>query len=162
MALDRGLLARIDRRVFVELDHSGGSQVVKVPLSDAVWSTWRRYCDALGVTMGQAVAGLITHELATIVDEGTGDRTFDLEAASKERADRLDVRECELEDRAARLRKAEERLREREVRLTRRAAETAGARVVAKVGRNDPCPCGSGFKYKLCHGILRESRRGVP
>ena len=24
--------------------------------------------------------------------------------------------------------------------------------VVAKVGRNDPCPCGSGKKYKLCHG----------
>ncbi len=22
----------------------------------------------------------------------------------------------------------------------------------AKVGRNDPCPCGSGKKYKLCHG----------
>jgi SEC-C motif-containing protein len=21
-----------------------------------------------------------------------------------------------------------------------------------KVGRNDPCPCGSGKKYKLCHG----------
>ena len=23
----------------------------------------------------------------------------------------------------------------------------------AKVGRNDPCPCGSGKKYKKCHGI---------
>jgi len=22
----------------------------------------------------------------------------------------------------------------------------------AKVGRNDPCPCGSGRKYKKCHG----------
>ena len=22
-----------------------------------------------------------------------------------------------------------------------------------KVGRNDPCPCGSGKKYKKCHGI---------
>jgi uncharacterized protein YecA (UPF0149 family) len=21
-----------------------------------------------------------------------------------------------------------------------------------KVGRNDPCPCGSGKKYKRCHG----------
>ncbi|KAA3638847.1 MAG: hypothetical protein DWP92_05505, partial [Armatimonadetes bacterium] len=21
-----------------------------------------------------------------------------------------------------------------------------------KVGRNDPCPCGSGYKYKRCHG----------
>ena len=25
-------------------------------------------------------------------------------------------------------------------------------RAVAKVGRNDPCPCGSGKKYKYCHG----------
>ena len=24
-----------------------------------------------------------------------------------------------------------------------------------KVGRNDPCPCGSGKKYKQCHGQLK-------
>jgi len=28
------------------------------------------------------------------------------------------------------------------------------ARAVQKVGRNDPCPCGSGRKYKHCHGKL--------
>lgn len=32
---------------------------------------------------------------------------------------------------------------------TKSAATTAGS---AKVGRNDPCPCGSGKKYKKCHG----------
>jgi preprotein translocase subunit SecA len=26
--------------------------------------------------------------------------------------------------------------------------------VMPRVGRNDPCPCGSGKKYKLCHGKL--------
>ncbi len=26
------------------------------------------------------------------------------------------------------------------------------AEALAKVGRNDPCPCGSGLKYKKCHG----------
>jgi preprotein translocase subunit SecA len=26
-------------------------------------------------------------------------------------------------------------------------------RAAAKVGRNDPCPCGSGKKYKKCHGV---------
>ena len=26
-------------------------------------------------------------------------------------------------------------------------------RTEAKVGRNDPCPCGSGKKYKKCHGV---------
>jgi uncharacterized protein len=25
-------------------------------------------------------------------------------------------------------------------------------RATPKVGRNDPCPCGSGRKYKVCHG----------
>jgi preprotein translocase subunit SecA len=29
-----------------------------------------------------------------------------------------------------------------------------GAGGVPKVGRNDPCPCGSGKKYKQCHGKL--------
>lgn len=32
--------------------------------------------------------------------------------------------------------------------------ETDESTVVPKVGRNDPCPCGSGKKYKLCHGRL--------
>ena len=32
-------------------------------------------------------------------------------------------------------------------------ASTARA-AVPKVGRNDPCPCGSGKKYKQCHGKL--------
>jgi uncharacterized protein YecA (UPF0149 family) len=27
--------------------------------------------------------------------------------------------------------------------------------VVPEVGRNDPCPCGSGKKYKKCHGAGR-------
>ncbi len=31
-------------------------------------------------------------------------------------------------------------------------AQTAQRRTGEKVGRNDPCPCGSGKKYKKCHG----------
>jgi len=30
----------------------------------------------------------------------------------------------------------------------------ASASPVVRVGRNDPCPCGSGKKYKQCHGKL--------
>lgn len=42
---------------------------------------------------------------------------------------------------------------------TQVAARMAGAAAVAagevpRVGRNDPCPCGSGKKYKQCHGKL--------
>ncbi|MGD0919817.1 MAG: SEC-C metal-binding domain-containing protein [Thermodesulfobacteriota bacterium] len=29
-------------------------------------------------------------------------------------------------------------------------AQAKGARVSPKTGRNDPCPCGSGLKYKRC------------
>ena len=31
-------------------------------------------------------------------------------------------------------------------------APAPGQQPLAKVGRNDPCPCGSGKKYKYCHG----------
>ncbi len=36
----------------------------------------------------------------------------------------------------------------------RAAAGAAGMGGMPKVGRNDPCPCGSGKKYKHCHGRL--------
>jgi preprotein translocase subunit SecA len=39
--------------------------------------------------------------------------------------------------------------------ITNQPVETGNAtqrRKQKKVGRNDPCPCGSGKKYKLCHG----------
>ncbi len=54
--------------------------------------------------------------------------------------------------------------REEDASAGQRAAQAAGAavsrqqqksepvRVGPKVGRNDPCPCGSGLKYKNCHG----------
>jgi preprotein translocase subunit SecA len=31
-------------------------------------------------------------------------------------------------------------------------APPGAKREADKVGRNDPCPCGSGKKYKRCHG----------
>ena len=34
------------------------------------------------------------------------------------------------------------------------AAQTAETSLFARVGRNEPCPCGSGKKYKQCHGKL--------
>jgi preprotein translocase subunit SecA len=35
-----------------------------------------------------------------------------------------------------------------------RTAAQPKRRTAEKVGRNDPCPCGSGKKYKKCHGAL--------
>ncbi|TSJ38691.1 preprotein translocase subunit SecA [Mucilaginibacter corticis] len=36
---------------------------------------------------------------------------------------------------------------------TREQQKPTPIRVEQKIGRNDPCPCGSGKKYKSCHGI---------
>lgn len=43
---------------------------------------------------------------------------------------------------------------EGQARTTQRSSSAAGTvvRDSPKVGRNDPCPCGSGRKYKKCHG----------
>jgi preprotein translocase subunit SecA len=38
-----------------------------------------------------------------------------------------------------------------------RPAPTPFVRAVPKVGRNEPCPCGSGRKYKHCHGALQQA-----
>jgi preprotein translocase subunit SecA len=35
---------------------------------------------------------------------------------------------------------------------TREQHKPEPIRVEKRVGRNDPCPCGSGKKYKNCHG----------
>ncbi len=160
MALDRGSLAKIDRRVFAELGHTVATQTVKVPLSDAMWSTWRRYCAAIGLSMGEGVAGLIAHELETVVrSEGNATDVFAEQVArqAEERASRLDARERELEARTERLRSKEEHIAAREQQLRTQRFSGAPTGAVTKVGRNERCPCGSGLKYKHCHG--RAGRR---
>ena len=39
--------------------------------------------------------------------------------------------------------------------------KTEPVRVDKKVGRNDPCPCGSGKKYKQCHGLQQAGKQGA-
>ncbi|TET54249.1 MAG: hypothetical protein E3J64_02185, partial [Anaerolineales bacterium] len=34
------------------------------------------------------------------------------------------------------------------------------AQAYASAGRNDPCPCGSGRKYKKCHGAPHQAATG--
>jgi hypothetical protein len=147
MALDRGTLAKIDRKVFAEFGHTVATQTVKVPLSDAMWSTWRRYCEAIGLTMGEGIAGLIDYELGTLVseDEPPGEVFApELQRRLVARSEALDTRERRLDEREQSLRASERllRARTRPLELPSRSS----------VGRNDPCPCGSGYKYKRCHG----------
>ena len=71
MELDRGRLGDIDRKILDSLDRDKRYQMVRVPVSDAVWSTWRRYCRAVGVSMGRGIAGLVAHELGVVIDPDT-------------------------------------------------------------------------------------------
>ena len=50
---------------------------------------------------------------------------------------------------------AETRRRPQRITLNRGDGEEARkpAKAENKAGRNDPCPCGSGKKYKKCHGV---------
>jgi preprotein translocase subunit SecA len=56
-----------------------------------------------------------------------------------------------------------QRRKKRELQEARMAGSNGNAttpqqvvRGQAKVGRNDPCPCGSGKKFKKCHGVAAE------
>ena len=153
MTLDRGVLAKIDRRILSEFDHADGVQLAKVPVSNAVWSTWRRYCEVVGVTMGQGIAGLVAHELGTVVGRGGDEGSVfgaEVERRLATRTEGLDVRERFLTDRERALRASEQRLRTDERLLRAKRSPLASA---PKVGRNERCPCGSGRKYKHCHGL---------
>lgn len=156
MALDSGTLAKIDRRILAEFDHARGVQLVKVRLSDAVWSTWRRYCEALRLSMGEGIAGLIGNELRTVVAEVNGGDPVFAERAERQaeaREERLDARERQLEVREQRLRSTQQQLRSMKQRIRVEALYRGPSQARPKVGRNEKCPCGSGLKYKHCHGL---------
>ena len=148
MDLDRRRLAKIDRKILAGFGHDERYRMVRVPVSEAMWSMWRRYCQAVGVSMGRGVAGLVASELGTVTDPDTdGGTAFaaEMQRRSVTRSEGLDARERRLDEREQSLRASERRLRARTTPL--------GSPVRVKVGRNEPCPCGSGFKYKRCHGL---------
>jgi preprotein translocase subunit SecA len=125
-------------------------QLVKVPVSEAVWSTWRRYCDAVGIPMGRALAVLLHQELTSVVDEDL-DRTVTMLG---EREAQVAAGEAAV---AAREREVATREKALAIREQRRAAQTKPTAApltvpVAKRGRNELCWCGSGKKFKYCHG----------
>ena len=40
--MDRATLARVDRKLASGLGHDETYRMVRLPVSDAIWSTWRR------------------------------------------------------------------------------------------------------------------------
>ncbi len=148
MELDRRRLGKIDRKVLAGLGDDERYWMVRVPVSEAVWSMWRRYCRAVGVSMGRGIAGLVAHELGVVIDPDTAGGSVyvaEMQRRFVTRSEGLDARERRLDERERSLRASERRLRARTTPL--------GSSVRVKVGRDEPCPCGSGFKYKRCHGV---------
>jgi preprotein translocase subunit SecA len=91
--------------------------------------------------------------------------SFDMFSAMKERIENDAIRflwRLEPMTEEERRREQERRRREQESIFSAASSSAAGVsarggvkqvtRASGKVGRNDPCPCGSGKKYKKCHG----------
>jgi hypothetical protein len=146
MGIDRGTLSRIDRKLLAGLESDEEWRVARLPVSEALWSAWKRYCSAIGISMGRGLAALIQRELESVIGA-----EVDVDLLSETEAE-LRSRERAADDR-------ERHLTERERSLTKRErflSVATSSRALAKpsnVGRNERCPCGSGLKYKRCHGI---------
>ena len=165
MGMDRGLLARIDRKLLAGLGSDEAYRTVRVPAAAAKWSTWRRYCESVGISMGRAVTLLIDRELIAVFGEHIGDDPPVFAQRATEqlaiREAKIAARESEVDAERERMRGWGERLRRWEGELEareRRAAlvsklPSGDSTVRAKIGRNERCPCGSGRKYKHCHGV---------
>jgi hypothetical protein len=164
MGLDRGLLARIDRKLLAGLGGDEAYRTVRVPAAAAKWSTWRRYCESVGVSMGRAVTLLIDRELIAVFGDVAGDDSPVFAQRAREqltiREAKIVARERQVDAEQARMRAWGERLRrwedELEVRERRAALvsnlPSCDSTFRSKIGRNERCPCGSGRKYKHCHG----------
>jgi uncharacterized protein YecA (UPF0149 family) len=153
--------------------------MAKVPISGATKVVWQRYCQAVGVGMGEGVALLMLHELASVAGkdaERLADRLHTREAEMKARAQELNdleknlrqreralfLQEADLEDRQKEVTAREQNVAAIEqnlaqkLRTSSRPQTSEGSK--PKLGRNEPCWCGSGKKYKICHLSSDQSR----
>ena len=73
MDLERGVLARIDRKLLAGLGQDEAYRMVRVPVTASKWSTWKRYCESAGVSMGRAIVALIGRELVSVFGDHAGD-----------------------------------------------------------------------------------------
>lgn len=179
MTLNRQILRKIDDALRAEFDEEKGEWMAKVPISGATKVVWQRYCQAVGVGMGEGVALLMLNELASIAGEDAErlvDRLHAQEAEMKVRAQELadrdknlnqrerslSLREAELEDRQKEVAARERNVAAIEQTLPRRLSAPARPQLAGsskqKLGRNELCWCNSGKKYKNCHLTSDQSR----
>lgn len=142
----------IVRKLYEEREETIGSETMrefeKVVVLRAVDSKWMDHIDAMdqlrqgihlrayggtdplreyqfeGFEMFQAMIESIQEEVATYIMKAHVEQNVERQAVAEETA----------------------------VNSGGEAAPKRPTRAADKVGRNDPCPCGSGKKYKMCHG----------
>lgn len=164
MDLDRGSLARLDRKLLAGLGQDETYRMVRVPVTGSKWSTWKRYCESVGISTGRAIATLIDHELSGLLGDFDGGGWPLLAEQANEELSRRQTQVSRREEKVAevekRIRAREAHLRTREAELETRERRVELAAEIAvrprvgetKAGRNERCPCGSGLKCKHCHG----------
>ena len=180
MTLPRGVLAKVDGRLRVELRNQDEGLTARVPISKEQWAVWKRYCDMVGVSAGGGLAVLVDHELASVVEEEIETLTesvksresaviaqeaelVEREEAVARRERSCDWREEQIERTQARLEEKEHQLDSRQEALDLLATASQPRtpyRAKAKPGRNELCWCDSEKKYKNCHLKWDQSRNG--
>ena len=116
MDMDRGTLARIDRKLLAGLGDDEAYRTLRVPATAAKWSTWKRYCDSVGVSMGRAVTMLIDRELISVFGDVTGDEP---PVFAQRATEQLAIREATIAAREREVDTEQERMREWGERLRR-------------------------------------------
>src|SRR5271169_5312113 len=148
-ALAEALIAKVNAR-YEEKEALFGAQVMRwlerrilLDIVDAQWKDHLLSLDHLkeGIGLrGYAQKESVRFLFLVLPAEGPGSAAPAGGAGPSPRA---------AEDGAAMARQIEQRQKRQQQNLQ---LQTGPARAAAKVGRNDPCPCGSGKKYKKCHG----------
>jgi preprotein translocase subunit SecA len=161
--LRQDLLERITRK-YEEKEQAIGSelmrrheQMIMLNIVDSQWKDHLYMMDRLKEGIG--LRGYGQRDPLTEYKR----ESFDMFTVMKERIEDDIVRllyHLEPVSEEDRRREQERRARARERQLVfsappKEAPAPVVKRVGAKVGRNEPCPCGSGKKYKRCHGAVQ-------
>ncbi|HZY20139.1 MAG TPA: preprotein translocase subunit SecA [Ramlibacter sp.] len=164
-----------DRKV-AEIGPQNFTQFERVVLLQSIDSHWREHLAALDyLRQGIHLRGYAQKQpkqeykreafelFGQLLDSVKNEVTKVLMTVRVQSGEQLDQAAEDMEERAERIAnvtytapnetgEAESRLDESTA--VHAAAGAAAAVAAPRVGRNDPCPCGSGKKYKQCHGKL--------
>jgi len=170
-----------DRKV-EEIGQENFTQFERVVLLQSIDTHWREHLSALDyLRQGIHLRGYAQKQpkqeykreafelFGQLLDSVKNEVTKVLMTVRVQSGEQLDQAAEDMEERAERISnvtytapnetgEAESRLDEtttlRPVAAAAGAAAGAATATMPRVGRNDPCPCGSGKKYKQCHGKL--------